>query len=365
MMQSPHAFYRSEIGEQEGELHKLTGYELATNLAYTYSGTTPTLELLQRAGDGEFATSEALRREAARLLDDPENRETVRSFFREWLGYAGALNQSREKEPEFAAKYSPLLVKETETFLDEVVFGGGTVQELLTANYTMLNGELAQYYGYGNPTAAVFERAERPPNQGLGILAQGSLLVTTAHQTETSPTLRGLLFTENFLCVDRPAPPNIIPPLAEAKGIEEAKTTREKYELHHAQGACATCHRGFDPFGFTLEQFDETGRYRADEAGVPINTTSTVELPDGKSFELTSQEDLARLVDEADVIENCVSGLLASYMLSGGGGSSCLAEEARRAVAAGDMTLREYLIDLAFDASLFFANTLSRRTGEP
>src|SRR5690606_32566002 len=57
MMQSPHAFYRSEIGVQDGELHKLTGYELATNLAYTYTGTTPTVALLERAGAGEFASS--------------------------------------------------------------------------------------------------------------------------------------------------------------------------------------------------------------------------------------------------------------------------------------------------------------------
>lgn len=347
MMQSPHAFYRSEIGVQEGELHKLTGYELATNLAYTYSGTTPTLELLERAGSGEFATAAALQAEAARMLDDPNHRETTRAFFKEWLGYDRALNQSREKEPEFAAKYSPLLVQETEAFIDEVVFGGGTLQELLTANYSMLNGDLAQYYGYGNAAAVGFERAQRPAGHGIGITAQGSLLVTTAHQTETSPTLRGLLFTENFLCLDRPAPPNIIPPLAEAAGIEEAKTTRQKYELHHATGACAGCHRNFDPFGFTLEQFDETGRYRADEAGEPIDTVSVVQLPDGKDYELVGQEDLARLVDETDVIENCVSGLLATYMLSGGGGSGCLAEDARKAVARGEMSLRDYLISLS------------------
>ncbi len=187
----------------------------------------------------------------------------------------------------------------------------------------------------------------RPPGRGLGLLAQGSLLATTSHQTETSPTLRGLLFTKSFLCVPPPPPPDVVPPLAQAPGIENAKTTREKYELHHGVGGCANCHKNFDPYGFTFEQFDETGRYRADEAGQPIDTVSEVILPDESSKVFSDLDALARYVHESNDIQNCVSGLMAAYFLSGGGGANCLAEESRARLAAGEMSLRQYLISLA------------------
>lgn len=348
MLQSPHAFYRSEIGSEEGGKHSLSQYEIATNLAYTYGGTTPTPELLAKAADGELSSPDALRAEAAHLLEDEQNWETARSFFREWLGYGRALNQTRVDEPEFAETYSELLVQETQIFLDQIMFRGGNVQQLLTADFTTLNGELAAYYGYGNSDATEFEAVQRPTGQGIGILGQGSMLVTTAHQTETSPTLRGLMFTENFLCVEPIAPPDVIPPLESAPGIEDAKTTREKYEIAHTSApACANCHAGFDPFGFALEHFDETGRYRENEEGETIDASSAVELPDGSTHQVDGLESLARLVDETDDIENCVSGLMATYLLSGGGGVNCLAEESRRQLAAGEISLRQFMIDLA------------------
>ena len=37
-------------------------------------------------------------------------------------------------------------------------------------------------------------------------------------------------------------------------------------ERHRATPACATCHRVMDPLGFSLENFDATGRWRLREA---------------------------------------------------------------------------------------------------
>jgi hypothetical protein len=53
------------------------------------------------------------------------------------------------------------------------------------------------------------------------------------------------------------------------------------------------------------------------------------------------------MVEDTDHVENCLSGLMATYFLSGGGGANCLAEESRRRLAVGEITLREYLVSLA------------------
>ena len=52
MLQSPYFLYRSELGAQSGGTFKLTPYEVATELAYTLTGTTPDATLLSGGGFG-------------------------------------------------------------------------------------------------------------------------------------------------------------------------------------------------------------------------------------------------------------------------------------------------------------------------
>src|SRR5690606_33441922 len=65
LIQSPHAVYRSEIGEVQGDgTRLLDSYELATQLAYTYTGSAPSEELLASADAGDLgdlsATADAM-----------------------------------------------------------------------------------------------------------------------------------------------------------------------------------------------------------------------------------------------------------------------------------------------------------------
>ncbi len=346
MLQSPHHFYRSEVGTAEGDSRKLDQYEVATNLAYTYSGTTPSAELLAKAERGELSGA-ALEETARQLLLDPRHAETKRLFFREWLGHEQVLNQSREQSPDFASSIAPRLVQETERFLDHIVETDGTIFDLLLADYTFLDQTLSNFYGYGGVVGDEFSLVTRPAGHGLGLLAQGSLLAATSHQTETSPTLRGLLFTERFLCIEPPAPPATIPPLEAAPGIENAQTTREKYEDLHAVSGCSNCHDVFDPYGFAFEQFDETGRFRETEHGAPIDTVATVRFINGDQTDVSNIESLARLVETRDDVEQCVSGLISAYMLSGAGGEICVAEDSREKFVKGEISILDFMVSLA------------------
>ena len=58
---------------------------------------------------------------------------------------------------------------------------------------------------------------------------------------------------------------------------------REKMEQHRANPVCAACHTLMDPIGFSLENFDAIGRWRADDQGLPIDASDV--LYDGSAVD--------------------------------------------------------------------------------
>ncbi len=351
LIQSPQFLYRSEVGVPAADGRNLDDYEIATELAYTYSGSTPDDALLALAAAGELSNEATRVAEAERLLgaESPRRFDVMRSFFREWLGYQTILGKTRYSVPNFADVISNELIKETQTFLDQLVFGeNGTALDLMKANFTALDQTLSTYYGYGNVSGDTWVRVERPQGLAGGILAQGAVLAATSTQEASSPVRRGLLFTKKFLCMDLPSPPENIPPLeSSTEGVDTSNmTTRQKYEELHAQGVCAGCHQVFQPFGYAFEHFDEAGRYRETENGLPIDATAvSLELPSGKMVNVDGLEELSALVDQSTDVQNCFSGLLTAYLLSGEG--RCVAEEARRRIASGELSIQDYLVELA------------------
>jgi hypothetical protein len=344
LLQSPHAVYRSELGTAQGDRRQLGEYELATQLGYMFGGTTPDQELLGLAAAGQLSDPAVRAAQAARLIRTPRGLEVVREFFRAWLGYGSIVYAQRDQHPNFATEIAPHLIDETRFFIDQVVFQhGGDLKQLLQAPYTTLNAPLSAFYGFGGVSDG-WSQVERP--WGAGLLAQGSVLVSTAHERATSPTLRGLLVYKKLLCNDKILPPAIVPTLEESAG--EANTTRELFEVAHLTkgSGCDNCHALFDPAGFTFEHFDETGRYREQENGFPIDASGNIPLADGTKVELGGFDDLIAQVDEVPQISDCLSGLMMAYMFSGGGGQTCLAEDQRSALARGDIGIEEYLLEL-------------------
>jgi hypothetical protein len=153
---------------------------------------------------------------------------------------------------------------------------------------------------------------------------------------------------ERLLCHQKPPPLPMIPAIEPpAPG---AKTTRERYEISHgANPSCAACHRYFDPIGFGFEHFDEAGRYRADEQGLPINASGQVlSYPDGGvAFDFDGLDDLATRLADHEEVADCVSGLAAAYAFAGAGGRTCLAEAQRTAFAKGELGVLDYFAELA------------------
>ncbi|HVY27936.1 MAG TPA: DUF1592 domain-containing protein [Polyangiaceae bacterium] len=351
MIQSPSAVYRSELGTPDGATRKLTPEELASELSYTYGGTAPSAELLAAAQRGELATPEARVAKAKELLGTPAGHAQLQQFLAEWSGYGRVASKTKTTVMNFEALRDSMQ-QETKLFFDEAVFNRkGGVRELLTASYTFVDASLAGLYGFGS-AASGFAQVERPAGQGIGILAQGSMLAGAAHADGSSPTLRGLIVYERLMCHQRrPPPPNV--PGIEAP-MPGAKTTRQRYEMSHRNSAsCASCHQFFDPLGFGFEHFDEAGRFRANENGLDIDATGqALAFPDTSVvFSFNGAEDLAQQLAAQPAVADCVSGLAAAYAFAGAGGRTCLAEDARSAFAEGDMGVLDYFAQLAASPS--------------
>ncbi|HEX9620692.1 MAG TPA: DUF1588 domain-containing protein [Polyangiaceae bacterium] len=339
LLESPHFLYRREIG---GAGRELSQYEIATELAYTFSGTAPSDELIGMADRGELASPETLVQTASDLLVNG-GYEVLQHFFSLWLRYEAAATLEKINVSDYASVRQDML-EETRRFIDEVVFqnGGGT-RELLTSPITTPSTRLASFYGLPAPSAD-FAPVERPAGQGMGLLAQGSILSTEALSNSSSPTQRSLLVFEGLLCREPPTVPPNVPIIPDPQ--PGAVTTRQRYEQHRSEEPCKSCHLQFEPIGFAFEHFDEVGRYREDEGGLPIDTSGYV--PNGldeRLFEFSSFEELVQGLLAEPVVHNCVSGLLASYAF--GVGTSCLGESARAGFASGEIGFAEYFASLA------------------
>lgn len=345
MIQSPYAFYRSEIGAPNAGVYELSQHEIATALAYNYTGTTPTPELLDKAARGELGSPEALVEEARALLSTPRGHEALSRFLQQWLSYGKVNGIAKEKIPDFSA-YGALMQQETRLFLEEVIYTRGAgVTELLTAPYTFLSAELSTFYGYGNVTGQGFQLVERPAEWSVGLLAQGSILAGNSQMDGSSPTHRGLLVFERFLCGDVPPPPPNIPAIT--KPDPGKTTTRARYEeIHISADGCNTCHQLFDPPGFALEHFDEMGRYRADEGGLAIDDSGYIAVGNERR-PVVGAKGLAETLASSPEVHACVSKLGSAYTYGGALGAECAIGEVQADLMSGRIGLLEFFARLA------------------
>ncbi|WP_434041728.1 MULTISPECIES: DUF1592 domain-containing protein [Sorangium] len=345
MIQSPHAFYRSEIGAPSGGRYALSQHEIATALAYSTTGTTPTPELLDKAARGELGSPEALVEEARALLSSPRGHEALSRFLQQWLRYGKVNGIAKEKLPDFST-YGALMQEETRLFLEEVIYTRGAgVTELLTAPYTFLDAQLSTFYGYGSVTGQGFQRVERPAEWSVGLLAHGSILAGNSRMDSSSPTHRGLLVFERLLCGYIPPPPENIPAIT--KPDPGKTTTRARYEeIHISADACNVCHALMDPTGFALEHFDETGRYRADEGGLAIDDAGYIAVA-GEERPVVGARGLAETLAATPEVTECVSKLGSAYTYGGVLGSECAIGEVQQGLMSGELGLLEFFARLA------------------
>jgi hypothetical protein len=173
--------------------------------------------------------------------------------------------------------------EETTRFLLDIVQGRAPVLDLIAADYTYLNEDLARHYGVPGVQGDEFRRVKVDPARRGGILAQGSVLTKTSTALRTSPVLRGVWLIERILGQEIPTPPPV-PALSDAEVSPEGLTLVKQLERHRSDASCASCHNRIDPPGLSLENFDAVGRWRETYAG-GVKIESVGVLPSGTRVE--------------------------------------------------------------------------------
>ena len=236
------------------------------------------------------------------------------NFAGQWL-YLRELKNSRPEARDFNDNLRQSFQRETELFFDSIVREDRSVVDLLNADYTFVDERLAKHYGIPGVYGSRFRRVKLPDDSRRGLLGQGSILLVTSVATRTSPVARGKWVLENILGSSPPLPPPNVPALPENASSAKLVSVREKMEAHRKNPVCASCHKIMDPIGFSLENFDLTGKWRTTDGGVPVDASS--QMVDGTK--LSGPASLREaLLSRSDVFVSTLTEKLMTYALGRG-----------------------------------------------
>ncbi|MGE0131540.1 MAG: DUF1592 domain-containing protein [Blastocatellales bacterium] len=308
---APQFLYRVEIVGQDGisshkdriaalgdsqSIRPLTNWEMASRLSYFLWSSIPDDELRRAASAGELTDPQGIQRQVKRMAADPKARRLSTEFFGQWLGFYHfdrhkGVDTSRFTE--FTDDVKDAMYDEAVSFFEHVIRKDRPIREMLYADYTFLNQDLAKFYGVKKEIKAT----EKPElvdgvnefHRG-GLLRLGAVLTVTSAPLRTSPVKRGDWILRRILGTPTPPPPADAGSLPADDKLFGGLSLKAKLEQHKRNASCANCHTRIDPLGFSLEHYDPTGRWRD-------------KYPDGNSI-----EDSAALSDKTQIAG--VDGLL-------------------------------------------------------
>jgi len=294
VLTDPKFIYRFEAEPAElaaGELYQLSDLELASRLSFFLWSSIPDEELLSLAEQNRLNDPGMLEQQVLRMLADPRSIALTENFAGQWLAVRSLESHAPvvDQFPDFDDNLRQAFRREMELLFDSLIREDRSVVDLLTADYTFVNDRLAKHYGIPGIQGSRFRRIELDDefDARRGLLGKGGVLTVASQPGRTSPVMRGKWILANVFGIPAPDPPPDVPPLdpkqADAAGNSRQPSLREQMEEHRKNPACSGCHNVMDPFGFALEPFDATGKWRTDDGGNLID--ASVVLYDGTEIE--------------------------------------------------------------------------------
>jgi hypothetical protein len=271
-----------------------------------------------------------------------------------WLGAEKVLTV--DKNTALSSSFTPAvrdaMAEETRRFFLHVMHDStGKLDELVTAEVSVVDDVLAAFYGLG---ADVGESFEVVPTVGgrAGILGHGSVLASYAYSEETAPIRRGLFVRERLLCQDLGTPPANAGAIPE---IDPDATTRERFAQHTENEFCYACHQYIDPVGFGFESYDAVGRYRETDNGLPVDSSGDMNDVEGlgtdTSAPFDSLDGLGATLAESAALESCFVRQVFRYTLGRleHEVDACALDSLEQSFAASGGDLRELFVALVRD----------------
>jgi hypothetical protein len=283
ILTSPHFLFRFEepAGKvKPGEPYRISDLALASRLSFFLWGGPPDRELIRAAEARDLSKPDALERQVRRMLADPRSEALARRFAAQWLRLddMDKIQPDYQMYPDLDRQLVVAMRRETEAFFDGLVRDDRSVLDLLTADYSYLNADLAEHYGIDGVVGDDFRRIGFSDDRRRGLLGQGSILLLTSHTDRTSPVLRGKWVMEVLLNSPPPPPPPSVPSLEVTAAVQNGRTltVKERMEMHRASPVCTSCHQYIDPLGLALENYDVIGAWRVKDSGNPVDATGTL-----------------------------------------------------------------------------------------
>jgi Protein of unknown function (DUF1592)/Protein of unknown function (DUF1588)/Protein of unknown function (DUF1595)/Protein of unknown function (DUF1587)/Protein of unknown function (DUF1585) len=322
---SPNFLFHVELGSPavtptSSAVANLTDYELASRMSYFLWSTMPDAALTQAADMGMLAGGKgAFQSQLSRMLADPKVQALTTNFAGQWLGIRDVAQVAPDPTVFTAPAVDDALIGsialETSAFFQNLVAGNMPLTDLVTANFSYINGRLATQYGVsGVPaTQMTYTKTTLPPNRAAGVLTQDTFLTTTSLPGRTSPVKRGAWVLDRMLCSAPALPPPNVPSLP-AQVASTGKTVRQILDQHATNPACASCHTTIDPAGYPFEEFDAMGAYRTKDNGTAIDTTGSLVLAGGTAPTAVADANaFGQLVSKDPRFAACMVKQLATY----------------------------------------------------
>jgi hypothetical protein len=247
------------------------------------------------------------------MLADPKSKRLISNFLRVWLELdnIGKMPPSREFVSFYRDNLESAMRKETELLFENVLKKNLPPRELLAANYSFINRELAEHYGIPGVEGNEFRKVSLSGSERGGILGHGSFLTASANGVDTSPVVRGIYVMNKLLDYTPPPPPDDVPEIE--PDVTGATTLREKLVKHRADATCAQCHSKIDPAGFALENYDAIGAWR-DKYDKKLVVDPSGKLPSGKAFS-NSSEFKKLVVEQEETFIRCLTKKMMTYAI--------------------------------------------------
>jgi hypothetical protein len=320
ILQSPYFLYRVELGESAGatkDLVSLTPYEVGTRLSYFLTDSTPDDALLAAADAGKLRTPDGIAAEAQRLVTSAKARDTLISFYQQWLGVDDLLTV--EKDPKAYMIFDPVIRSamrdEVLEFVDQVTrLGDGKLQTLLTSHTTWIRGPIYPLYGLpaqGNAGGSILHKVDLPADQRAGVLTLAGVMAKYGHADQSSPIGRGKLVSERLLCIVPPDPPPGV--AANVPPVDPNVPTRVRFEKHRTDPQCSSCHALMDPLGVAFEIYDGVGRYRTMDGGKPVDSATMLSGTKASDGPIKNALDLMSKLAASEEVHACFARQMFRY----------------------------------------------------
>ena len=341
MLSSPQFLYRSEVGELTSNgVYKLTAYEMATYMSYTFTGSTPSVALMATAANGGLDTVAGIRAQATQLLNSENTKVLLGDLANRWLETDKIENLTKTNLGSFSALGTDMKAELGKNFAYAMLDPAATFATLYNPGYTYINNRLAAHYGLpynGNQDSDGFTKITTADRGG--ILMSGAFMSRYASTTDSNMITRAVAVRRKLMCQDVPDPPSGVSldrdaaAAREAVFINDPKTTQRMVFNRITSGlSCSNCHGEIiNPLGGTMEGFDTAGRIRtSDLKGNAVDTTGTFFSPYPQlqfmsdpnrviyspAITMSGAKDLARIMAEHSVVASQAQTCLATQLMS-------------------------------------------------